>query len=282
MMPVAGETSLATIQSQPLRRRLALAWASRFSVSAAKPTTSGGRLAARQRFARMSGFSTNCRAGGWPEPSFFSLDPEAFTTRQSATAAARMAASAGRAASTAACISRAVSTRITCTPAGGGTLAGPVMKLTRAPRSRRAAASAAPCAPDERLAIKRTGSMGSCVGPEVIRMCLPLSGPPRSTFAMAARIASGSAIRPGPYSPQAISPSSGPTICTPSANNCARLRRVAGCCHIRTFIAGAMRTGVSVASRSVEARSSALPVANLAIRSAVAGAITIRSAVRES
>ena len=49
----------------------------------------------------------------------------------------------------------------------------------------------------------------------------------------------------------------------------ARLRCVAGCSHIRTFIAGAINTGVSVANKSVEARSSACPPAILAIRSAV-------------
>src|SRR6185295_6311399 len=42
--PDAGETSLATIQSQPLRLILALALSIRCSVSAAKPITSGGRL----------------------------------------------------------------------------------------------------------------------------------------------------------------------------------------------------------------------------------------------
>ena len=42
-------TSLATIQSQPLRASLARAWASRSSVSAAKPTTSCGRCGPRRR-----------------------------------------------------------------------------------------------------------------------------------------------------------------------------------------------------------------------------------------
>ena len=51
---------------------------------------------------------------------------------------------------------------------------------------------------------------------------------------------------------------------------------------MRTFMAGAIRIGVSVASRVVEARSSHKPCAALAIRSAVAGATTIRSAERDS
>ena len=52
--------------------------------------------------------------------------------------------------------------------------------------------------------------------------------------------------------------------------------------HIRTFIAGAISTFLSVASRAVEARSLASPFASLAIRSAVAGATTTRSALRDS
>ena len=153
MMPVSGETSFATIQSQPLRRRLAVAWSTTFSVSAAKPTTSRGRFAPLDTVARMSGFSANSSAGARPEPSFFIFCPAALATRQSATAAAITAASAGRADCTAASICRAVSTRITATPSGGGTLAGPVTNVTLAPRSRSAAAIAVPCAPEERLAI---------------------------------------------------------------------------------------------------------------------------------
>ena len=57
---------------------------------------------------------------------------------------------------------------------------------------------------------------------------------------------------------------------------------VAGCCHIRTFIAGATSTGLSVASSTVAARSSASPAAMRASRSALAGATTSRSAARES
>src|SRR5580704_9408259 len=42
MMPVAGETSLARIQSQPFLASFALALAMTLSVSAANPMTSGG------------------------------------------------------------------------------------------------------------------------------------------------------------------------------------------------------------------------------------------------
>ena len=69
---------------------------------------------------------------------------------------------------------------------------------------------------------------------------------------------------------------------TPSACRVSRLRCVAGCCHMRTFIAGAIRIGRVVASSTVEARSSAWPPAILAMRLAVAGATTTRSASRAS
>jgi hypothetical protein len=99
---------------------------------------------------------------------------------------------------------------------------------------------------------------------------------------IASKIAGGSARRPGPNSPQAMAPLSGPTKATPSALRVSMLRWVAGCSHIRTFMAGAISTGLSVASRVVEARSPARPLAALAIRSAVAGATTTRSAERDS
>ena len=114
---------------------------------------------------------------------------------------------------------------------------------------------------------------------------LPTSGlaaGPSSMATTAAKISSGSARRPGPNSPQAMAPSAGSTNDTPSAFRVATLRWVAGCSHIRTFIAGAINTGLSVASRVVEARSPARPLAALAIRSAVAGATTTRSAERDS
>ena len=59
---------------------------------------------------------------------------------------------------------------------------------------------------------------------------------------MASRMVAGSAMRPKPNSPQAISPSSGPTKRMPSARSVARFRCVAGCSHMRTFMAGATST----------------------------------------
>ena len=79
-----------------------------------------------------------------------------------------------------------------------------------------------------------------------------------------------------------MTPSSGSMIWTPRDRSVAIFAIVAGCCHIRTFIAGIASTGVSVASSKVVARSSASPAAILASRSAVAGQTTTRSAERLS
>ena len=51
---------------------------------------------------------------------------------------------------------------------------------------------------------------------------------------------------------------------------------------MRTFMEGATMTGVSVANRIVDARSSDIPLTILAIMLAVAGATRIKSAERES
>ena len=74
--------------------------------------------------------------------------------------------------------------------------------------------------------MKRTGSIGSLVGPEVTSTRLPASDPPlRMIASTAAAISSGSAMRPVPASPRsAISPAFGPMTRTPSA---LQLREVA-------------------------------------------------------
>ena len=154
MMPVSGETSLATIQSAPLALRFLAAYSITFSVSAAKPITSGGRLPGRSAamVLRMSGFSTSSSLGE-ALPPFLIFSEDCAATRQSATAAAKTAMSAGSAARTASSISRAVSTRTTLTPAGSGRLVGPLTSVTSAPSARASAAIAAPCLPEERLAM---------------------------------------------------------------------------------------------------------------------------------
>src|SRR2546430_2632371 len=76
---------------------------------------------------------------------------------------------------------------------------------------------------------------------------------------IAAQTSSGSDMRPGPFSLQAIVPSLGPMKEMPRFFSISTLATVAACVHMRTFIAGAASTGLSVESNTVEARSSAKP-----------------------
>src|SRR5690625_392056 len=67
-VPLSALTSLARIQSQPFRRRLAPACSTTSSVSAAKPITRAGRCSsACERWARMSGFSSSLSSGCSPD-----------------------------------------------------------------------------------------------------------------------------------------------------------------------------------------------------------------------
>ena len=75
--------------------------------------------------------------------------------------------------SSAAPMAAAVSARITATASGSGTLTVAATRVTRAPRSRAASATAMPILPDERLPMKRTGSIGSAVPPAVTTTCRP-------------------------------------------------------------------------------------------------------------
>src|ERR1044072_747644 len=151
--PLSADTSLARIQSQPLRLSFALACSTTFSVSAANPTTSVGRFDfSFETVARMSGFSTSASFGG-PLPSFCSFCSPASAVRQSATAAAKMPTSAGSADSTARSMSRALSTWMVLTPAGSGKFTGPVTSVTVAPAAAAARAIACPCFPEDRFAM---------------------------------------------------------------------------------------------------------------------------------
>ncbi len=125
-----------------------------------------------------------------------------------------------------------------------------------------------------RSAAPASGSSGSQVSSG-----MAMIGGSSESVSQIARITSiGSGSRPGPNSPQAIGPSSGSITAIPRSRSAVILAWVAGFSHIRTFIAGIAMTGLSVASSSVVARSSAIPWVILASRSAVAGQTTIRSA----
>src|ERR1700730_12524161 len=54
-----------------------------------------------------------------------------------------------------------------CAPSGGATLAGPEISFTLCPAAIAASAIAYPIFPEERLLMKRTGSIASRVGPAV-------------------------------------------------------------------------------------------------------------------
>jgi hypothetical protein len=100
----------------------------------------------------MSGFSVSASFGDAPAP-FLILFACGLAARQSATAAANTATSAGSAFVTAASMSCAVVTLTTATPGGSGRLTGPDTSVTSAPAAAAAAAMAWPCLPDERLAM---------------------------------------------------------------------------------------------------------------------------------
>ena len=143
--------------------------------------------------------------------------------------------------------------RAPSTPAGSGTPTGPLTSVTRAPKFRERRG--------DRMSLPPAGTIGD-VAHRIDRLVRRSAGDQRmspasgragaSSASIAARIAGGSASRPGPNSLQAIAPSSGPTTWMPRDASSAMFACVAACSHMRTFIAGATSTGLSVASSSVE------------------------------
>ncbi len=147
-----------------------------------------------------------------PAARFLILAGACSAGRQSHTAAALITAVASRAAcTTASRISRAVPTRTSRACSGGRCSVGPVTRVTRAPRRTAARAMANPIFPEEWLETKRTGSMGSTVGPAVTRIRSSARSLGVRTISRASRISSGAAILPRPTTPHASSPGTGPT-----------------------------------------------------------------------
>ena len=130
--------------------------------------------------------------------------------------------------------------------------------------------------------MKRTGSMASRVGPAVTSTDTPDSAPSATRPSACPARSAGSSMRPAPTSPQAWSPSPGPSTQVPRSCSVRRFARVAGAAHIWRFIAGAIAIGAAVARHTVVSRSSASPAARRAITFAVAGATSTRSAQRAS
>src|SRR5580692_1683424 len=169
-------------------------------------------------------------------------------------------------------ISSADSTRVSSAAPGGVNAVGPLTSNTRAPRRSAASANAYPILPLDRLDRYRTGSIFSRVGPAVINTVSPTNScDAPSASNVAATIASFSARRPGPVMPQARYPVPGSTILTPRFFRISRFACVAGLSHMLTFMAGATTTGAVVARNRVPRKSLAMPWANLARTSAVAG-----------
>ena len=110
----------------------------------------------------------------------------------------------------------------------------------------------------------------------MLRCCRSLTGD--AHCAAWSTIASGSSMRPGPTSPHAWLPLSGPQISRPRAASCCRLCCVTAARYICWFIAGTTATGAAVARQAVVTRSLAIPACKRAIRSADAGASTTKSA----
>ena len=301
MAPVPGQTSLATIQSAPLVRRLAVALAIRFSVSAAKPMTRRGRLAPRlATVARMSGFCVSFERRLAALVLLLELVRSPRRRRANRRRRRRRWRCRREAhASAAASISCAVSTLTTRTPCGSGSVdrtahqrhlgaergggAGKRMALL----ARRAVGDVAHGI--DRLMCRAGGDEHAAAGEQcgirplratslgaVAWLCSSRAGPRWRRRSRPALPCGQAHIRRRPSRPRW----GRQRRCHPRAA-VATFRLVAACSHMRTFMAGAASTRLSVASSTAVARSSARPCAILARRSAVAGATTIRSASRD-
>ena len=88
----------------------------------------------------------------------------------------------------------------------------------------------------------------------------------------------GSSSLPAPTSPQARYPLAGETMRAPFASQRAMFSCVFSFSNILSFMAGAITSGARVASAVVVSRSSAMPLAILAMTFAVAGAMQNTSA----
>ena len=160
----------------------------------------------------------------------------------------KIACAPGRSAITASRISAAVTTRATRAPNGGARSTGPLTIATSAPRRAAAWAIAYPIFPDDPLERYRTGSIGSRVGPAATTIFLPArERPRRARRTTVAAIVSTPARRPMPISRSASHPDSGSITVTPRDRSVPTALWVAGCSHIRVFMAGATMTGAVTA-----------------------------------
>ena len=103
--------------------------------------------------------------------------------------------------------------------------------------------------------------------------------PRASTRSATANISAGSGSRPGPVSGAGEPADGGIEHHRAPLRSSDTLAWVAGCCHISVCMAGANTTGQRAVSRTAVSRSSDMPAAARASRSAVAGATMTRSAL---
>ena len=197
--------------------------------------------------ARMSGFSTMASVGGPSPATFLILSPAVSAVRQSATAATKIAASAGSSASTA---SLHLARRLDM----GGVHAGRIGDRHRARDE--ADIGAEPCQRGrDGVALAAGGAVGD-VAHRVDRLMRRPGGdddlsarqrPGRAGRAGARWRRRSPAARPcGPRPPRRSRPSRrdwGRRRRCRRLSSVARLRRVAGCAHIAGFMAGAISTG---------------------------------------
>ena len=193
-------------QVQVLRvRACARPAASRSDVSAANPTRTRPPGARRAR----AGCRASARAGApacrTPSSACLRRRPSDGSRRRRRPSRRRPRRRAAD--TTAPRISSAVSTCTASPPGGAGTVSGPRIRRTSAPRDDASAATATPILPVERFPMNRTGSIGSCVGPAVTSIRTPSRSCRRATARSTARkMSSGSARRPRPSSPAASGP----------------------------------------------------------------------------
>ena len=182
-------------------------------------------------------------------------------------------------ASAASSIDSAVGVGIVSTPGGAGTARFAASRTTSAPRRRASSASATPMRPDERLPTKRAASSGSRVPPAVTSDALAARGcPARAAARRGARSRRARPSGPRPTRPRRSRPRRARRARRRGRRSVSAFARVAGCAHMRGFIAGATSTGPRCASAASVSRLSESPCASFASVFAVHGATTSRSA----
>ena len=141
-----------------------------------------------------------------------------------------------------------------------------VTSVTLAPRAAASSARAWPCLPDERLPMKRTGSIGSRVPPAVTSTRTPgeVGGGGRAEERLGGGLDDGGGL--GQAAGADVAAGQAPDLGLDDVHAAARAARArlsctAGCSHISVCMAGHTSTGARVASSVLVSRSSLMPAA---------------------